>query len=514
MLRLILFFSGAILMSLEILGSRVLAPAYGNSIFVWGSLIGVFLGALSAGYWLGGVLADARPRLGTLAAILLTAGACVWAMPALAAPVVRLAGTGARSGPLLAATGLFFLPTVLLGMVSPYVIRLHGAAGGALGRTAGGLYAVSTAGSIAGTLGTAFYLVPLAGVAELVRYLGLGLFTLAAFALAAAGAWRRAGAIAGLTAAAVLLAAIGIAPGAPRAGGAADLGTEPGLDGETLRILYRADSLYHHIRVSEGAGARYLRFDNSWQSGMALDDPFRSVFAYTDYFHLGFALRPQATDVLVIGLGGGLVPKQIWKHYPGVRVDVVEIDPAVVQVARQYFALPEDARLQVHVQDGRRFLEETERRYDLILLDAYYADAIPFHLVTREFMELVRRRLKDGGLAAANVVGALRGPRSGLFASFYHTAGQVFRERYVFAAGWGQGARPEAMRNIILFAGSGSPRTPAQVQAAVAAAGRAGLRPEYAGRVADLVTAEPDLSLARVLTDDHAPVENLIRLTD
>ncbi len=514
MLQTVVFFSGAILMSLEILGSRILAPTHGNSLFVWGSLIGVFLAALAAGYWLGGICADARPLPAGLAAALLGSGILVWAIPTLVEPVVRLAGAGARSGPLLAATGLFFLPTVLMGMVSPYAIRLHGVAGGALGRTAGGLYALSTAGSIVGTLGTAFYLVPLLGVAELVRYLGVGLLLLAGLSLWAtrgAGRWGGAVIVAGVLA---LLPAPGgqqpemAAP--PPASGGADSGTEQGFRGELLKVIYRSDSLYHQIRVSEGDGVRYLRFDRSWQSGMALDDPFRGVFDYTDYFHLGFALRPQIRDVLVVGLGGGTVPKQMWQDYPQVRIDVVEIDPEVERVARRYFALPDDQRLQVHVQDGRRFLEMTERRYDLIVLDAYYADAIPFHLITQEFLTLVRSRLQEGGLVAANVIGALSGPRSSLSASFYLTAATVFPERYVFAVGWARDARVEALRNLIVFAGTGRTQTAVEVQAAVQAAAGRGIRPDYLRRSADLVTGTPGLALGRLLTDDHAPVERLM----
>lgn len=513
MLQLLVFLSGAILMGLEILGSRVLAPAYGNSIFVWGSLIGVFLGALALGYWLGGVVADASPRLGALAAILLAAGALVWSIPALAAPAMGLAGTGPRTGPLLASLLLFFLPAVLLGSVSPFALRLHGAAAGALGRTAGRLSAIATAGSIVGTLGTAFWLVPLAGVAALVRWLGVGLMLLGGLAMTAAGFPRRAGG-------ALLLAflAAAVVPGAPARsllpGAVLRPETETGYYGEPVRVLYRVDSLYHHIRVTEGEGARYLRFDKSWQSGMSLADPFSSVFAYTDYFHLGFALRPQVQDVLVVGLGGGLIPKQIWRDHPNVRVDVVEIDPEVVAVARRFFGLPEDPRLQVYVQDGRRFLAETGRRYDLIILDAYYADAIPFHLTTREFLELVHSRLKDGGLVAANVIGALGGPRSALFASFYYTLAQVFPERYVFAHQWAEDQRPEILRNIIVFAGADRPLTAPAVGAAVTAAGGRGLALAYQRRAGDLVTGEPDLRLARLLTDDHAPVENLLRIGD
>ncbi len=510
MLQAVVFCGGAILMSLEILGSRVLAPSYGSSIFVWGSLIGVVLGALTVGYWLGGVLADARPRAGTLAVILLSAGALVWAIPSLVGPAVRMAGGDARFGPLATAMGLFFLPTLLMGMVSPYAIRLRGPASGSLGRTAGVLYALSAAGSVAGTLGTAFFLIPWLGVAQLIRILGAGLVFLAALALAATATTRRIAVLPALAAVFLVLASGGRDPVAGNGG----RGAENAWDSSAPRVIFQKDSIYHRIRVTEDHAARYLLFDNSRQSGMALDDPFRSVFDYTDYVHLGFALRPRIRDVLVIGLGGGLIPKQIWKDHPDSRVDVVEIDPEVVRVARRYFALPEDERLRVYVEDGRRFLEATDRRYDLIVLDAYYAHAIPFHLATREFLELVRSRLRSDGMVAANVAGALAGPRSALFASFYHTVAQVFPERYVFAAGWAREGNAEKLRSIVLLAGSGRSLPPPAMAQAMAAAEQRGVRREHLRRAADLVAYVPDLSVARLLTDDRAPVEVLLRVID
>ena len=153
MIALVAFAAGAILMSLEILGSRILAPQYGNSVVVWASLIGVFMAALSTGYWLGGTLADRWPRRSGVGVVIAIAGILVTLIPVTAPFVFAIAGDALRRGSLVAAMGLFFLPTTLMGAVSPYAIRLPEFTAGRLGRTAGRLYAISTVGSILGFLG-------------------------------------------------------------------------------------------------------------------------------------------------------------------------------------------------------------------------------------------------------------------------------------------------------------------------------------------------------------------------
>src|SRR3972149_5803720 len=181
----------------------------------------------------------------------------------------------------------------------------------------------------------------------------------------------------------------------------------PGADG--FRVLFGPDSVYHPIVVAEDAVARYLRFDRSFQSGMYLRDPFSGPFLYVAYAHLGLVFRPEAQRVLVVGLGGGSIPKRFWRDYPAMLIEVAELDPMVVDVAKRFFGVPEDLRLRIVAQDGRLFLRNTRQRYDMIILDAYFAESIPFHLTTREFMQLARSRLAPGGIVLSNVIGALRG---------------------------------------------------------------------------------------------------------
>ncbi|MBI5231539.1 MAG: fused MFS/spermidine synthase, partial [Coriobacteriales bacterium] len=178
MLGAIVFMCGAALMGLELLAARILAPMLGNSLFVWGSVISTVMIALSIGYWLGGHIADRWGSARTLPPVIAAAGLFTVAVPMVAAAVLpSAANLGPRLGSLTASGLIFFAPSLLLAMVSPLGVRLA-ASGGVerIGRSAGGLYAVSTAGSIAGTIGTAFWLIPLMSIETLVIAIGFVLF--------------------------------------------------------------------------------------------------------------------------------------------------------------------------------------------------------------------------------------------------------------------------------------------------------------------------------------------------
>jgi len=282
----------------------------------------------------------------------------------------------------------------------------------------------------------------------------------------------------------------------------------PGVGG--FRVLFEADSVYHHIVVVEDAEARYLRFDRSFQSGMYLHDTFESPFRYPAYAHLGLIFSPPARRVLFVGLGGGSIPKRFWRDYPDVVVDVAELDPMVVDVAKRFFALPDDRRLQVTVADGRLFLRNTRERYDLIVLDAYYAEAIPFHLTTREFMQLTRFRLTPGGVVVSNIIGALQGPQSRLFRAMYRTTAEIFPSLYLFPVAYRPYNDPETLRNIILMAQAEQKIAREEIlRRAGRLRGRVTYRDflRYAGDYYDRPIAVADVP---VLTDDYAPVDTLL----
>ena len=159
---------------------------------------------------------------------------------------------------------------------------------------------------------------------------------------------------------------------------------------------------------------------------MALDDPFETDIEYVDYFHIALAVRPDAARTLVLGLGGGSIVKRMWRDYPAMHIDAVEIDAEVVDIAREYFALPEDPRIRIAVDDGRAFLSACEETYDIVIVDAFDDDRMPRHLMTEEFMRDVRERLSPGGVVAYNVIGSLHGPLSKPFRSLCRTVSNVW----------------------------------------------------------------------------------------
>jgi len=515
LLKLIVFLGGAALMALEMVGSRVLAPHFGSSIFVWGSLISIFLTALSIGNYLGGALADRRPHIAGLGAMMVLPGLWIWLLPFFATQVndwVASLALGARFSPLAASVILFALPSIFLGTLSPYAIRLEVRTLESVGNTAGRLYALSTAGSIVGTLVASFFFIPSIGVRNILHLLGLVLLALAGLAFAASywGAKAESGKGA--------KSARSAKKRPPGSGPAILLGivvltlaistrwatSSPG-------VLYETDSLYHKIIVRDEGRVRHLHFDNSNQSAMNLDNPDLQVFEYTRYLHLPMLFAPDTKSALFVGLGGGSVPKRYLRDYPDVTIDAVELDPEVIYVAREYFALPDDERLKVHSQDGRLFVKQTDLQYDLIMLDAYFAESIPFHLTTKEFLEEVRARLAPDGVVAANLIGALGGERSRLFRSMLRTYEDVFPSVYVFPVGPFRGATDPFVRNIIVIATLSEERLSRRdlELRAIEAGQRGGLEIDVTPYLANLIESEIPTADVPVLTDDYAPVDSL-----
>lgn len=466
---------------------------------MWGALIGVFLGALAVGYFIGGSLADRRPSRALFAGLVFVSGLLIFPIPFLAPPVleaITLNGVGPRAGPLAASTALFFLPATVMGMISPFAVRLQAKTVATIGSVAGVLYALSTVGSIAGTLLAAFVLLAWMGVRTIVQMLGAALMALAVVAWLSSRRVALAGVAGAVAAALVVSLPLSLRGGAH----------------EGLR--FERDTVYHKISVSDEGGVRYLRLDAYWQSGLDLADPRRTVFAYSDYLHLPLVFRPDARRVLFVGLGGGTAPRRYHEDYPQVQVDVVELDPAVVQVARRYFGVPQDHRLRLFAQDGRLFVARTPERYDIIVLDAFLIDTIPFHLATREFFETIRDHLTPGGVLASNIIGALDGPRSGFFRAVYKTFREVFPAVYVFPTDWARFDSEEAMRNIIVVA---APHRTALSAASIQAAARAARRmpgvtiERFEEAAADLYPHPIRTDDVPVLTDDFAPVELLVQ---
>jgi spermidine synthase len=472
--------------------SRVVAPFFGNSVYVWGSLIGVFLAALSTGYFLGGRISTQWPSPGPFLGLVFLAGATTYPIPHFAGPVLAEIATrdyGPRANPLLGSTVLFFIPSALMATISPYAVRLRARSVEGVGNVAGMLYALSTLGSIAGTLLAAFVFISLFGVRSIIQILGG-----TEMALAIAGLlWARRP----LQAAGAAVAMIGVVLAAPAT------------PGDPAGVIYARDTVYHRITVSDEGDIRYLRLDKYWQSARDLSAPLRTVFAYTDYLHLPVLFDPGFRRVLFVGMGGGTVPARFHHDYPQAAIEVAEIDPAVVATARSLFALPDDGRLQVHVVDGRLWLRRAPQRYDIIILDAYLIDTIPFHLATREFYQECAARLARGGVVASNVIGAVQGPESRLFRAIYGTLRSVFPHVYVFPVG---GGAPSSLRNIILVGSSAPALSRSEIASRAAAAVSSGkiTVPGILQDARDLLETPIATGDVPLLTDDYAPTDALI----
>lgn len=528
------FLSGASLLGVEIAASRVLAPTFGSSLYVWGSLIGVVLAGLAVGYAVGGVLADRWPTPWLLIASLTLGAGLVLLIPVADAHVldwITAWDPGPRLDPLLASVALFGPASIVLASASPIAVRLAARSLDRLGRTAGRLFSISTIGSIVGTFATSFWLVPEYGTDQVLAIGAVVLLAAAGIVAVAEGLLLPAAALAAASGASVLaVAALAPESGGRLEGSAArnwspvvrqrDERTPRKLDPASVELLASGftvrearETRYHRMLVVEDSDSRYLRFDNSFQSGMWLDDPYRTRFAYSDYLHLGLAYNPSATRILVIGLGGAAVQKRLWRDFDDVEVTTVELDGEVVEASRRWFGFPDHPRLPVEVADGRRFLDGNDTRWDVIMVDAFYADGVPFQLTTLEFVELMRARLAPGGVVATNVIGALAGPESRLTRALVKTYGTVFptvelHPVYEDA----QDRRPGDIRNIVLV---GTERASPSTERLSETWGevrrtRAPEAPDLNAAARDRWEAQLRIDDVPLLTDAYAPTDSLL----
>ncbi len=527
MLYLVVFLSGAVLMSLEMVGSRILAPTFGSSIYIWGSLIVVVMAALTLGYYFGGRYADRFPSLLTMGIILTGAGIWVGLLPFWTMPAgYYFAVLGPRAGSLMAALAFFFVPSVLLATISPFAVKLTSSSLSTIGNTAGRLSAISSAGSIVGTFLTSFFLIPLMGVRNIVLTQGLILLGLAFLVLACKGrsaedsldkelsSQLRRLLMVIIVISLLLLSVFGII-----------MPQKSSVFYDQSEIIYERDSLYHHIMVAESGSIRNLHFDNSYQSAMDVNNPLEMVFDYTSYLHLGVVARPKPERVLFIGLGGGSAPKKFLNDYPSIKqIDVVEIDPDVVKIAYDFFDLPNDPKLRVSVEDGRFLITKKARDvasgriapYDMVIIDAYSESTIPYHLTTIEFLEATRKALSPEGVVVSNIIGALSGPNSRLLYSMTRTFMSAFPHAYLFPVGFWDGSDDELERNVVLVATKNQEfwNEKAWQNQAEAFQEDGLIKEEVTNYVKTLVENSLVLNRIRdakvpVLSDDYAPVDTL-----
>ncbi len=410
---------GALVMVIEVLGSRVVGPFFGVSLFVWTSLITVTLIALAGGYWAGGQFADRRGSAAALYIIILCSGLLVLLVPPLKAPVLKLAQPLGLRGGAFASTLVLFGPSLfLLGCVSPYLIKIAARELHNIGRTVGSFYALSTLGSVAGTVVTGFYLIAYLGVDQIFYTVGFLLILLAT----AYFAWFR------RRYAGLLLCFLPVLMPSPP-----EFTVRTMADGTRVEQVYNRQSFYGAVKVVdysfEQTHVRELLINGQVQGGVDMHGR-GSIYRYNYFLQfLPRAKHPDGQRCLVVGLGAGVVP--MWYERQGVITDVVDIDPTVVQVAREFFAFTLQGELAV--QDARYFIEQSPRRYDYIILDVFNGDYTPGHVISREAFAAMAAHLAGGGVLAMNVLGGIGEDAAGT-AAVIRTLRAVFDTVEVYPA--------------------------------------------------------------------------------
>jgi len=483
------FYAGLGTMAFEMVLGRALVPYFGGTIYTWGALIAVFLLGMSFGFFIGGRLADRYPRIGFVGGLLIACGAVILSTPLYAEPLCLALLDGiedVRVGALVASLAMAFLPALLFAAVSPVSVRLALVDVAHSGSTVGAMSGLNTVGSIVGTIGTSFFLVPYIG-SRAIFYL-LGVLTIAC----AAGLFALQRGRARAAAPAVLALVAAVLCGQP--GTARAQVSVMAADG----VIEKVESEYNNVFVIKQGQMLYMNFGyrNSQYVESVFDMLDRGSLAarYTRYMTIAAAYNERFERAAFVGLGGGRTASYLVDSFPQLSLEIAELDPEVIRLAKKYFGVKESERLKVHAQDGRIFLTRSKGTYDAVFLDAYRGPFVPFHLMTKEYFEIIKKHLRPGGVVAQNVE-----PSTMVLDSAIRTIGAVFRNVDTYEAGG----------NVVIIAYDGEPIPAARLRQRAAA-----LTKQHKLRydLVELLAAKRDIRPqegAKLLTDDFAPVEML-----
>ena len=481
--------TGAAIMIVEILGAKMLSPYVGTSHFVWTAQIAVALIALSFGYYVGGRLVDKSPRISPLYWAILAAASYLAFTVAVVEPVAYacLSVKSFALGSLLASMALYFVPLALLAMAGPYFVRMLTSNIGDVGGNMGRLTAISTFGSFAGTTLIGYVLTPFLPNSWTMYILAL---LLALLSLIHFVVWRgKKDSLAPVVLLLIGTVALGYA----------------GVRRDNLRHARAEEKFYGNsnfgiLQVLENGPTRYYLNDYLVQNTY---DPAakQSTSLFTYMLHgLPRVYVTNVQDVLCIGMGVGIAPMQFARD--GARVDVVEINEAVVPVAEKWFDL-DPKKLNITIGDGRQFLNDCKKKYDAVALDAFLGDSSPSHLMTREAFAAMRRVLKPEGVLVINSFGDFDPGEDFFTTSLFKTLTNVFPSVRIHTATGG---------NTFYVA---SPRVPLEM---VHTPETTNVHPSVANlaQMAYAGVIEPgrtyrglalNLANGRVLTDDFNPVD-------
>ena len=484
-LELAVFICGAVVMIFELVGSRVLSPYFGTSIFIWTSLIGIILGSLSLGYYLGGKIADKKPNFSSLSLIIFLSSVFIGLTILIKDSLLvflQINFSDIRISSIIASLILFLPASVLLGMVSPYAVKLKLNSLNTSGSTVGNLYAISTAGSIIGTFLSGFYLIPHFGTNKLLIILSM---TLIIVSLSLS--------IKKFIKIKIFVFTIMIISW-PVLNGLNHLLEEKGfIDIDTA---YNRIWIYNYKNQDANKSEKRMEIGGARNSSMFLSND-ELANEYNKYYHLVKNFNPDFKTTLMIGGAGYSYPKDFLLKYPEATIDVVEIDPKVTELAKKYFRLKENSRLTIYHEDGRIYLNKTQKKYDIIFGDAfssYYS--LPYQLTTKETIQKKFDILNDNGVVIVNIISSIKGEKGQFLRAEYATYKNIFPQVYLFPVQ--EPNDDNEIQNIMLVALK-SKKDPIFNNT----------DPKLKEYLQHLWKGEVDMDMP-ILTDDYAPVDYYI----
>lgn len=485
----ILFVTGACVLVLEILAVRMLSPYFGNTIFNVSSVLTVILTSLSIGYYIGGKISDKKPYISSFLLIIFFSGLLVFLIQILNAYLLPVLGFKLPiiSGPLVISLIMFFIPSILLGMLSPYVIKLatkNESSLDKIGSISGRVFFWSTLGSISGSLLTGFYLIPNFGITKILIGVGVVLCLISSvgyFLLK-----RKTSLL--VVFVIVFVSALNI----PEARAVGEIHSE---NGTYSKITVRAGKY-------NGQDSILLNLDRNFSSAVYVNSD-ELVFDYTKFYELYKLVDPEAKNFHVIGGGAYTIPRDILLKIEDAFVDVTEVEEKLLEISYRYFDLPYTDRLSNYVEDGRRFLHDSDKKYDLIFVDGFSSlYSVPSHLATKEFFELLRSRLTNNGSVVLNYIGNYDNAPNSFILSEMRTFKNIFPNSYFFAV---DNLNEKQTQNIVFWGLANDKKIDFEGEGA-------SLLNDYLKEAIkrEILVSDEILNKHPVLTDNYAPVDFLV----
>ncbi len=503
--------TGATVLVIEVTAVRILSPHFGSSLYVLSSVLTVILGALSVGYYVGGRISDRLPMHRYLFAIIALSGVMVLVSEYIS--LISLSSSFGQTfspifGPLLFGMGLFFVPSFLLGIVSPYIIKLQSisVSQNEIGEVVGITFFWGTFGSILGSLLTGFVFVPFLGINTTIVSTGivlvglgiLGMYTVHAFLrnsethnFSVLSQKQTYFVLSVLLVTTLLFALIRLhINGSPK----------------SQTIIYQAEGLYSQLTVNEiksqKSTIRLLKQDTNHSSATTMDS-YDLTAGYAQFAEFYPLLKPDTKDFFMIGAGSYSIPRTLVARNPDIQVTVSEIEPSLLELAQTYFDVQDISRIHTDFVDARVFLAESTTTYDVIFGDAFITDhSVPAHLVTYEFFDEVKRSLTPEGVFMLNFIGKLDGEAPTLTGSLLKTITGIFPNTKVYAF---NKKSPSQLQNLMVVSRSGSKPIDLGESEIIMSYGRRTLVKDM-----EIPTSQFDAENEYVLTDNRSPVEYLI----